>query len=269
MKRENFYPLTYIREVSELRCGARTLADHPRRKVNHLWELIINLKDDLEEDLRVMGAGVKGEVHPSVVFYNQKNILLEAGAEVEAGAVLDARLGPIYIGKGTIIRALTSLRGPLSIGPGCRVGGEVVASIIHGNSNKGHYGFLGHSYVGEWVNLGAGTTNSNLKNNYSSVKVNGIDTGQQFMGCLIGDFVKTGIGTLINTGTVIGFGANVFGGKLTPKYIVPFSWGETEKYRLDDFLKAAEAIMKRRGSVLGPEAAEKIRQAFDGFQHSF
>jgi bifunctional N-acetylglucosamine-1-phosphate-uridyltransferase/glucosamine-1-phosphate-acetyltransferase GlmU-like protein len=260
MKREDFYPLTYWRDVSELRCGARTLADHPRRKINHLWELIINLKDDLEEDLRVMGAGVKGEVHPSVVFYNQENILLEAGAEVEAGAVLDARSGPIYIGKGTIIRALTSLRGPLSIGPGCRIGGEVVASIIHGNSNKGHYGFLGHSYVGEWVNLGAGTTNSNLKNNYSSVKVKGIDTGQQFMGCLIGDFVKTGIGTLINTGTVIGFGANVMGGKVTPKNIPNFQWNENERYRLDDFFRTVELMMGRRGVKLTKEQIDLIKK---------
>lgn len=266
MKRENFYPLTYIREVSELRCGVRTLADHPERKIEHLWDLIVNLKEDLEEDLRGIGARVKGEIHPSVVFYNKENILIEEGAEIEAGAVLDARLGPIFVGKGTIVRALASLRGPLSIGPGCRVGGEVVASIIHGNSNKGHYGFLGHSYVGEWVNLGAGTTNSNLKNNYGNVKVwvNGkeIDSGQRFLGCFIGDFVKTGIGTLINTGTVIGLGANVLGGQVTPKYIPNFQWSEKEKYRLADFIKAANAMMGRREIKLDQQLIEKIRKSY-------
>lgn len=259
---DNFLPLTYLRPAEELRCGARTLADHPERKIKFLWELIVGLKEDLEADLRVLGARVKGQVHKSAVLYAPENILIEEGAEVEAGAVLDARSGPIYIGKKTIIRPQSCLRGPLSIGPECRIGGEVAHSIFHGYANKAHYGFIGHSYVGEWVNLGAGTTNSNLKNNYGNVRVmvNGkeVDSGQQFLGCFIGDYAKTGIGTLINTGTVIGLGANVLGGKVTPKYIPDFQWDEQNKYRLDDFLKAAAAMMGRREIKLDGERRKKI-----------
>ncbi|MFA6549072.1 MAG: hypothetical protein WCT39_03990 [Candidatus Margulisiibacteriota bacterium] len=233
------------------------------------WERIVSLNKELEG----LGQGIKGKVHPSAVIYNPEKVLIEEGAEVEALAVIDARQGFIHIGKGTIVKAGANLRGPLLIGPECRIGGEVTYSIFKGYSNKAHYGFIGHSYVGEWVNLGAGTTNSNLKNNYGPVKVwseglpagrqgKMVDTGQQFLGCYIDDFVKTGIGTLINTGTVIGFGANVFGGKLTPKYVAPFSWGENEKYRLDDFLKAAGEMMKRRGLELTRTQIESIKQNY-------
>jgi UDP-N-acetylglucosamine diphosphorylase / glucose-1-phosphate thymidylyltransferase / UDP-N-acetylgalactosamine diphosphorylase / glucosamine-1-phosphate N-acetyltransferase / galactosamine-1-phosphate N-acetyltransferase len=264
---QNHYPLTYLRSVEELRCGARTLADHPKRKIKYLWELIVNLKEDLEEDLRGMGYGVRGMVHPSAVIYLPEKVLIEEGAEIEACAVLDARQGPIYIGQGTIVKTGANLRGPLSIGPECRIGGEVTHSIFHGYSNKAHYGFIGHSYIGEWVNLGAGTTNSNLKNNYGTVKVqvNGkeVDSKQQFLGCFIGDFAKTGIGTLINTGTVIGLGANVLGGRVTPKYIPDFQWDEKSRYRLEDFLKAAGAMMARRNIKLTDLQINKIRDVYD------
>lgn len=258
----NKEPLTYIRTIDELRCGAKTLADHPERKIKYAWELIVSLKEDLEADLKVMGPGVKGQVDNSVVIYCKENVLIEEGAEVEACAVLDARSGPIYIGKGTIVRPHSYLRGPLSIGPECRIGGEVTHSIIHGYTNKAHYGFLGHSYVGEWVNLGAGTTNSNLKNTYGTVKMNGVDTGQQFLGCIIGDYAKLGIGTLIPTGAVIGFGANLFGGGMISKNVPDFAWGDKEKYRLADFLKSAELVMKRRGKTLTGESREKIIKLF-------
>jgi acetyltransferase-like isoleucine patch superfamily enzyme len=264
---DNLFPLTYLRPAEELRCGARTLADHPQRMIKNLWDLIVGLKEDLEEDLKALGARVEGRVHPSAVLYAPENMLIEAGAEVEANCVLDARGGPIYIGAGTIIRPLSYLRGPLSIGPGCRIGGEVTHSIFHGYANKAHYGFIGHSYIGEWVNLGAGTTNSNLKNNYGTVKVrvgkNEVDSGQGFLGCFIGDFAKTGIGTLVNTGTVIGFGANILGGKVTPKYIPDFQWDEKAKYRLEDFLKAAEAMMGRRNIKLSDLQIKKIRDLYD------
>jgi len=266
MGKDNFKPLTYFREIGELRCGARTLADHPQRKIEYLWELIINLKEDLEEDLRVLGSRVKGQVDKSAVLYAPENMLIEEGAEIEACAVLDARSGPIYIGKNTVIRPQSYLRGPLSIGPACRIGGEVTHSIFHGQANKAHYGFIGHSYIGEWVNLGAGTTNSNLKNNYGTVKmlVNGkeVDTGEQFLGCVIGDYAKTGIGTLINTGTVIGLGANVLGGKVTPKNIPDFQWDEKNKYRLEDFLKAAAAMMGRRGQKLTADKIDRIKEIY-------
>jgi carbonic anhydrase/acetyltransferase-like protein (isoleucine patch superfamily) len=263
---QNFHPLALTRSVEELRCGARTLADHPTRKIQYLWDLIINLKEDLEDDLKVLGAGIKGQVHPSAVIYDEEKVLIENGAEIEANVVLDARSGPIYIGKNTIVRPQSYLRGPLSIGPECRIGGEVTHSIFHGYANKAHYGFIGHSYIGEWVNLGAGTTNSNLKNNYGTVKVavNGkeIDTGQRFMGCFIGDYAKTGIGTLIATGAVIGVGANVFGGGVTPRDVSSFAWGAEGRYRWKEFLEAAAAMMQRRGKILTRPEIEKLEKAY-------
>ena len=260
MDKHNFWPLAETREIAELRCGARTLKDHPERQINYAWGLIKFLKEDLEAELRVIGSRVKGQVHSSVVIYSDKNVLIEEGVEFESNAVLGARQGPIYIGKNTIVRPQSYLRGPLSIGPECRIGGEVAHSIFHGYANKAHYGFIGHSYIGEWVNLGAGTTNSNLKNNYGPVKMNNIDTGEQFLGCLIGDFAKLGIGTLIPTGSVIGVGANVFGGGVTPKIIPNFSWGVDQRYDLDKFIAAAEKTMLRRGMRLA-EKEEKLLRA--------
>ncbi len=265
-KLQNFYPLALTRPVEELRCGARTLADHPGRKIEYLWDLIVTLGEDLEEDFGVLGTGIRGKVHSSAVIYEKAKVLIEEGAEIEALAVLDARHGPIYIGKGTIVRPSSYLRGPLSIGPECRIGGEVTHSIFHGYSNKAHYGFIGHSYIGEWVNLGAGTTNSNLKNNYGTVKVvvNGkeVDTGEQFLGCFIGDHAKTGIGTLITTGAVIGVAANVFGEGVTPKFVPSFSWGIDREYKLDKALEMVAAIMERRGKKLTAAGEALLQKIF-------
>jgi len=248
---ENFFPLSLTRPVPELRCGATTLAEHPERKIKYIFELIKYLKEDLETDVASRGSRVAGQISPSAVLLGRENMLIEEGAEIEACSVLDARSGPIYIAKNTIIKPHAYLRGPLSIGPQCRIGGEVTHSIFHGYSNKAHYGFIGHSYIGEWVNLGAGTTNSNLKNTYGTVKVdlNGkeIDTGETFMGCFIGDHAKTGIGTLITTGAVIGVMANVLGGGVTPKVVPSFSWGKDQRVELDKALSAMEKAMARRG----------------------
>ena len=259
MKPENFYPLSLTHSVEELLKG--------KKKVEYVWELINNLKEDLETEIRVVGSGVKKNVHSSAVLYSPENILIEEGSEVEACAVLDARSGPIIIGKNTIIKPQSYLKGPLSIGQGCRIGGEVSHSIILDHSNKAHYGFIGHSFIGSWVNLGAGTTNSNLKNNYSTVKVelNGkiIDTGLQFLGCLIGDHVKTGIGTLINTGTVIGVGANVLGAKVTPKNIPSFAWVDGTKVDWNRFIAMVKLVMQRRHLSLSAEEEKKLRLIYD------
>lgn len=237
------------------------------KTIKYPWELIADLADGLRADWPgLKKIKRKYQVHKSAVFLNDKDIFLDNGVEVEAGAVLDARHGPIYVGKGTIVRPLTYLKGPLSIGPNCRLGGEIGESIFHGYINKQHYGFIGHSYVGEWVNLGAGTTNSDLKNNYGTVKVqfNGkpVDSQEMFVGCFIGDFAKTGIGTLINTGTLIGIGANVLGGRPTAKVIPNFAWDEKNKYRLDDFLHSAKIMMGRRSVNLGPVEAERIKKIY-------
>ena len=161
--------------------------------------------------------------------------------------VLDAENGPIYIGAGAEIHPFTRIEGPCYIGPGsvlfgakcragnsigpmCRIGGEIEGTIIQGHSNKYHDGFLGHAYVGQWVNLGALTTNSDLKNDYSEVKISldgrtQIPTGSNKVGALIGDHARTSIGTLLNTGAFVGaMTVLVAGGRLMPKFIPSFTW---------------------------------------------
>ena len=191
-------------------------------------------------------------------------------AVIEPHVVLDATAGPIYVAHSARVRAFSRLNGPCyigphtivaggeisnsSVGPHCKVRGEISSSVFLGYSNKGHDGFLGHSYVGRWVNLGAGTTTSNLKNTYGPVALwtpGGMrDTGMQFLGTLFGDHVKTGIGTMLTTGTVLGAGANVYGAGMPPKVVAPFSWGEggvpTTSHRFDQFLEERAARMERR-----------------------
>jgi UDP-N-acetylglucosamine diphosphorylase / glucose-1-phosphate thymidylyltransferase / UDP-N-acetylgalactosamine diphosphorylase / glucosamine-1-phosphate N-acetyltransferase / galactosamine-1-phosphate N-acetyltransferase len=190
-------------------------------------------------------------------------------AVIEPHVLLDATAGPIYVAYGAHVRAFTRLNGPCyigphttvaggeisnsSVGPRCKVRGEISSSLFLGYSNKGHEGFVGHSYIGRWVNLGAGTTTSNLKNTYGSVSLwtpDGIRaTDMQFLGTLFGDHAKTGIGTMLTTGTVLGAGANVFGARMPPKVVPPFAWGSSEPYEvyhLDKFIENAERMMHRR-----------------------
>jgi UDP-N-acetylglucosamine diphosphorylase / glucose-1-phosphate thymidylyltransferase / UDP-N-acetylgalactosamine diphosphorylase / glucosamine-1-phosphate N-acetyltransferase / galactosamine-1-phosphate N-acetyltransferase len=187
---------------------------------------------------------------------------------------LDTSHGPIWIDDGATIRSFTRLAGPsyigrrsvvlggtvaaVSIGPVCKVHGELAESVCLGYTNKQHDGHIGHAYLGRWVNLGAETTNSDLKNNYGAIRIwtpqGEMDTGEIKLGCLLGDHVKTGIGLLLNTGTVVGAGSNLFGAAMPPKYVPPFSWGsgdELTAFRSDKFLQVAERAMGRRGVELG------------------
>jgi UDP-N-acetylglucosamine diphosphorylase/glucosamine-1-phosphate N-acetyltransferase len=181
---------------------------------------------------------------------------------------MDFRGGPIWLDDAVTLRAFTRLAGPayvgrdstllggsfeaVSIGPACKVRGEMEESVVLGHANKAHDGFLGHAYLGRWVNLGALTTNSDLKNNYGSVRMwtpdGPVDTGQMKLGCVLGDHVKTAIGTMVNTGTVAGVGANLFGG-MPSKYVPPFTWGaaaDAGAYDIERFLGVAETAMARR-----------------------
>jgi UDP-N-acetylglucosamine diphosphorylase/glucosamine-1-phosphate N-acetyltransferase len=234
------------------------------RVIKFPWDLLLENGSQILIDKKKLKTKGKGKLHRSVAVYNPKEVIVAPGAEIEANAVLDARQGPIYIGKGTIVKAGATLRGPLSIGAECRVNGELIASIFQGYSNKGHFGFLGHSYVGEWVNLGAGTTNSNLKNTYGTINVelNGktINSGQRFFGCLIGDHAKLGIGSLITTGAVIGAGANVLGGGVTPKSVPSFYWDKGKRYDLNKFLASARIMMSRRNRKLSEAEVALIRK---------
>jgi UDP-N-acetylglucosamine diphosphorylase/glucosamine-1-phosphate N-acetyltransferase len=189
-------------------------------------------------------------------------------AAVEPGVVFDTAAGPIVLESGVAVKTGTRLEGPLwvgantqllggpirasAIGPHCKVRGEVSTCVFLGYANKAHDGFVGHSVIGRWVNLGAGTITSDLKNTYGPVRLEvagtALETGLQFLGSLIGDHAKTAIGTLLGTGTVIGAGANVFDAVRPPKYVPPFAWGGSGRERMtrEGFLRIAERVLRRR-----------------------
>lgn len=216
---------------------------------NYTWDLILANPEQLVKDFAAAGrSGVEGTVEePSALRGSRSDVFVAAGAKVHPLVVIDAEHGPVYIDEGAEIHPFTRIEGPCyigkksillgakcregnSIGPVCRIGGEVEESIIQGYSNKYHDGFLGHAYVGEWVNLGALTTNSDLKNDYTTVSVSldgkdSIDTGSTKVGSLIGDHTKTSIGTLLNTGAYVGAMALLAAtGKPLPKFIPSFAW---------------------------------------------
>lgn len=216
---------------------------------NYTWELVLANSQQIIEDFAAAGRnGIEGTLEqPSSIRGDLKDVYIGDGAVVHPMVVIEAVNGPVYIDEGAHIYPFTRIEGPCyigkgsmlfgakcregnSIGPVCRVGGEIEESIIQGYSNKYHDGFLGYAYVGEWVNLGAQTNNSDLKNDYSSISVvlNGrqpIDTGATKMGSLIGDHTKTSIGTLLNTGSYVGAMTLIITtGKLLPKFIPSFTW---------------------------------------------
>ena len=226
-------------------------------------------RDGVPEGSLVLGdprrVVVRGAtVEPGVVFdVRQGAVILEAGAEVRHGTRLE---GPVFVGPGT--RVLGGFIRASSFGPECRVHGEIAASVFLGYANKSHDGFVGHSVVGQWVNLGAGTTTSNLKNTYGPVRLDldgtRIETGRINLGTLFGDHAKTAIGTMLATGTVVSAGASVFGSGGPPKYVRPFAWGGDGEQRLseDGFLRIAERVMSRRSVELSPERRESLRRTY-------
>jgi len=180
--------------------------------------------------------------------------------------------GPLSIQKGSVIKMGAKIYGGTSIGPGCTVGGEIKNSILIGNSNKAHEGYLGDSHLGEWCNLGADTNNSNMKNNYKMVKIfdyseNGMrETNVQFLGTTMGDHVKCGINSTLNTGTVLGFGVNWFGPNLSPGFVPDFSWAESGtlvEYKLDKMLETAAKAMSRRNKILSEDEKNMIQEIFN------
>jgi UDP-N-acetylglucosamine diphosphorylase / glucose-1-phosphate thymidylyltransferase / UDP-N-acetylgalactosamine diphosphorylase / glucosamine-1-phosphate N-acetyltransferase / galactosamine-1-phosphate N-acetyltransferase len=249
------------------------------------YDLLTALELLLSADCVDFLAAPHEGVPPGSIILGDPTHLISLGASVEPGVVFDTRQGAVVIDQGAEVRSGSRLEGPIYIGPGtkvlggflrasvfgseCRVRGEVSTSVFLGFANKSHEGFVGHSVVGPWVNLGAGTTTSNLKNTYGQVRleVDGerIDTGRLNLGSLIGDHAKTAIGTMLATGTVISAGANVFGTPTPPKYVPPFAWGCTGSERMtqDGFLRVAERVMARRNVMFSPERREALRQAFE------
>jgi UDP-N-acetylglucosamine diphosphorylase/glucosamine-1-phosphate N-acetyltransferase len=258
--------------------------------IRYAWDLVHHNAAQIKSDFAYFNRGgqVLGKIYPNATLLDEKNIFIGAGAKIKPGAVLDAEDGPIYIDEGATIMANASVQGPsfvgaksaikmgakiyegTSIGEVCKVGGEIEESIIHSYSNKQHEGFLGHSYLGQWVNLGADTNNSDLKNNYGTVKVyvNGemVDSGSLFVGLIMGDHSKSGINTMFNTGTVVGVMSNVFGSGYPEKFIPSFSWGGIEKmeaYSLEKGLEVARRVMGRRKLSLSSAQEKMLRQVFE------
>lgn len=225
---------------------------------------------------------------PHTIVYNPDNVFIEEGVKMKA-AVLNAENGFIYLGKdaaisegtiiqgnfalceGAVIKPGGKMRGDTTIGPYSKVGGEISNSVIFGNSNKGHEGFLGNSVLGEWCNLGADTNTSNMKNNYGSIKIWNYpkrcltDTGRQFCGLIMGDHSKTGINTMFNTGTVVGINVNIYGGGFPPKFIPSFSWGGDEfvTFQLHKAYEVAERMMSRRNETLSEEDKAILQEIYE------
>lgn len=241
---------------------------------NNIWELFQQNAVAIQIDFDIL---TKGKASQPLSQTNQaiqpENIFIAEGAKVEC-AILNASTGPIYIGADAEVMEGAMIRGPFAlgnhatvkmgakiygattIGPECKVGGEISNSILHGYSNKGHDGFIGNSLIGEWCNLGADTNSSNLKNNYGLIKLYNYRTGNmqqtplQFCGLLMGDHSKTGINTMLNTATTVGVSANVFGAEFPPKLIPSFAWGNNDKFNFNKALEVAENMMKRRSIAL-------------------
>jgi UDP-N-acetylglucosamine diphosphorylase/glucosamine-1-phosphate N-acetyltransferase len=242
-----------------------------------------------------LAGSVQGRIEEGARVLQPEAIHVARGARVMPGAVLNAEGGPILIQENAVIEPLAYIEGPAavgegsrvkagaqiregtSIGPVCKIGGEVEASIFQGYSNKQHDGFVGHSFIGEWVNLGAGTITSDLKNNYSNVRFfrsaddwaegRGEDSGQRLLGLTIGDFTKTGIGATFPTGAVVGIGCNLYGTGLQPAYVPSFVWGEPGalvEHRVDAMLETAARAMERRKVELRTELDSRLREVFDG-----
>jgi UDP-N-acetylglucosamine diphosphorylase/glucosamine-1-phosphate N-acetyltransferase len=195
-------------------------------------------------------------------------VFIDAHAEVMEGAMIR---GPFYLGQHSHVKMGAKIYGATTIGPGSKFGGEISNCVIQGYSNKAHDGFIGNALIGEWCNLGADTNCSNLKNNYSEVQIfeygqdKYVNTGLTFCGLIMGDHAKCGINTMFNTGTVVGVGANIFGGDFPEKHIPSFMWGGAagwQEYQLDKMLETASKVLERRQLTLLPEMRAMLTEVF-------
>lgn len=257
-----------------------SLPELPTKKVdmklyNYLWEMITDNGSEIVKDiehLRKTGYFISHlDDFSGVNFVNSDEIFVRQNVAIKPGVVIDAAKGavyidedvfiypnaviegPVYIGKKSKIKIGAAIYENVSIGSNCKIGGEVEDAVILPFSNKQHAGFIGHSYLGSWANLGADTNCSDLKNNYSTIKVKlkdeMIDTGTQFLGVIIGDHSKTAINTMLNTGTIVGICSNIFGAGFPEKYIPSFSWGGADgltTYELNKSIETAKIVYGRR-----------------------
>ncbi|HKJ68098.1 MAG TPA: putative sugar nucleotidyl transferase [bacterium] len=291
-------PAGFIRHLTTEENGTLMFQDVPFRKrhdvewkvLRYPWEYIQSMPAEIETDANRLALAntLNPRNFPGMHVLGEEKVYVGENVRIKPGVVLDAEpgiivlddeviighnatvIGPCYIGPRSVISAGANITGQCSIGPVCKIGGEVGETVIQGYTNKKHDGFLGGAYLGEWVNLGAGTTNSDLKNNYSTISmpINGnmVNTGLQFVGCVIGDHTKTSIGTSINTGSVYGVGCNVFGKGFPPKFVPSFTWGGVEQwelYHLDKMLTTAEIVQLRRGVETSATYREMLAAVFE------
>lgn len=267
----------------------KILYETPVLNLREKWHLFQKNEAAIAADYKILTRGKTSKDLPYGVQYKGENIFIESGAQLEHVS-LNTDGGYIYIGKnvqvmdGSMIRGSVSLGenavikmgakiyGASSFGPYCKVAGEVSNSIFQGFSNKAHDGFVGNSLLGEWCNLGADTNTSNLKNNYGSLRIFSNETNRmeqtdvQFCGVIMGDHSKTGINTMLNTGTVCGVNANIFGGDFPSKYLHSFFWGGSnvrEKYQIDKAIEVAKIVYGRRNVDFTKEDELIMKHIFD------
>ncbi|TMM28777.1 glucose-1-phosphate thymidylyltransferase [Polaribacter aestuariivivens] len=259
-------------------------------QIKNTWDIFTFNGKAIKQDFKLLTEGKTSQPIPSgVQVLNEENIFIEEGAEI-LFSTLNASEGPIYIGKDALIMESSSIRGPFAmcehavvkmgakiysdttLGPYCKVGGEVSNSVLFGYSSKGHDGYLGNSVLGEWCNLGADSNNSNLKNNYAEVKLWSYETerfaktGLQFCGLMMGDHSKCGINTMFNTGTVVGVSANLFGSGFPRNFIPSFSWGGAAgftNFQINKVFEVATAVMKRRNLVFDEKEQRILEHVFE------
>lgn len=251
--------------------------------IKYLWDAVNLISEAIQADKEYFqSTNLKNNSLNGIHLINKNNIYIKSPDLISPGVVIDASngaviiadnvkidlfsllRGPLYIGENSVIQPHSFIRGSV-IGPVCKIGGEISSTIIQGWSNKNHYGFLGNSYIGQWVNFGAGTTNSNLKNNYTPVNVtvngNVVKTDELFIGLFAGDYTTFAIGTTLNTGTNIGPGCNIVTNGFPPRKLKPFTWflnGRKMKTNDTKFFNTAEAMQNRRGKSLSEAEKELL-----------
>lgn len=283
----------YANEDQEIDFDAFTVTqytDDDVLRIENTWDIFEKNHQAIKRDYDVLTQGRTSEAIPqTTIAFNPEHIFIEKGAKVMC-ASLNATDGPIYIGEDTVLMEGASIQGPFAlcehssvkmgakiyggttIGPHCKVAGEVANSVMMGYSNKGHDGYMGNSVLGHWCNLGADTNTSNLKNNYAQVRLWDYDTekfaktGTQFCGLMMGDHSKCGINTMFNTGTVVGVSANIFGAGYPRNFIPSYSWGGSsgmETYNTTKAFEVAAVVMARRGLEFDTQEEAILNEVFE------
>ena len=284
----------FPRFLSDFSFGLNSVEVPQPKVINYLWDTFDLIEHCIEDDSCYYShrADFYQLEQNGVNLVNKENILIGNNNHIAPGVVLDASeghiitgnnvkimpnaviIGPCFIGDNSTIKIGAKIYEKTSIGEWCKVGGEVENSVIHAYSNKQHDGFLGHSYISEWVNLGADTNTSDLKNTYGNIKVKlktyEVDTNRMFVGLLCGDHTKSAINTSFTTGTVCGIAGIIVADGFLPSWIPPFAWRGTKgctNYKLDKALEVAEKVMQRRNKKLLPEEIELMKREYYLFNY--